>query len=181
MPNTSALGGFAECGNEAKPLFCAFFKFFNKQGVFIYIDTSKIVPFGEHSYEKYRGYKIFIVNKTDSVVKLPAINSILYAVAEVYYKGKWHEIEYILYSWCGNSYHSVFLRPGEYWEDVVPKYTGRIKSKMRYKLFLTEEQYVLSNEVPISFNLSQLYITKDSFCQIMDSLGIYKDEPPPLE
>ncbi len=90
LPDTSALGGFAESDNEAKPLFCAFFKFFNKQGGFIYIDTSKIVPLDEHSYEKYRGYKIFIVNKTDSVVKLPAINSTLYAVAEVYYKGEWH-------------------------------------------------------------------------------------------
>ena len=58
--------------------------------------------------------------------------------------GTWKEIEYLPSSWCGNSYHSVYLAPHHYWEFVAPKYSGPQRTKLRFKLTLSPDRVLYS-------------------------------------
>ena len=59
-------------------------------------------------------------------------------------------------SWCGNSYHSVFIKPNEYWDFTAPCLNGKIESKFRFELYVNEELTIYSNEFNGSFNRKQL-------------------------
>jgi hypothetical protein len=84
---------------------------------------------------KYRGLKVLLVNGTDHRVGFPASDSRLYIVQEARdQKGNWKPIEYLPSSWCGNSYHTVFLGPNEYWEFSAARYRGKFKTKLRFRL-----------------------------------------------
>ena len=37
-------------------------------------------------------------------------------------------------SWCGNSYHTIFLEPGECWEVAAPRYAGAEPTELRFRL-----------------------------------------------
>ena len=102
------------------------------------------------------GFKVYLVNKSDSIIGLPAQDSRLYLKRQVFYKGKWKDIEYLPSSWCGNSYHNVFIEPNQYWEFNAPCLKGKIKSKFRFELYVNENLSIYSNEFSGSFNKSQL-------------------------
>lgn len=75
-------------------------------------------------------------------------------------KGNWRDIEYLPSSWCGNSYHTLYLPAGYQWSFAVPEYTGTLKTHIRavlgYKQALdTEEQLLYSNEIESSVNPDQ--------------------------
>lgn len=148
--DTTALGGFSDSDNLPKEI--------NKNlnlatnGLLLKIDTVQMTTIND----KYNGYKLYIANKTDTIVRLDASDSRLSVIAEVFYKGEWKPIEYLPSSWCGNSYHYVFLKPNEYWEFDIPKFTGKIKTKLRYKLILDKDKYLYSNEILTSINKGQL-------------------------
>lgn len=150
IEDSTALGGFGGSDNVAKSLKGN--DFFNEKGFFLKIDTTRKVKLEE----KYNGYNFYIVNKSDSTVKLVASDSRLFVIAEVLYKGKWKPIEYLPSSWCGNSYHDVYLKQNEYWEFKVPKYDGKIKTKLRYSLMVGIEKFIYSNEIEVKINKKQL-------------------------
>lgn len=75
-------------------------------GLILKIDINKSTSFEN----KYNGYKLYLINKTNNTVGLDASDSRLDIVGEVFYKGKWQAIEYLPSSTCGNSYHTVFLK-----------------------------------------------------------------------
>lgn len=77
-------------------------------------------------------------------------------MAEVFYKGEWLPIEYLPSSGCGNSYHNVYLEENEYWVFKIPKFKGRIKTKLRYRLKIGKGEFIYSNEIPTSINKKQL-------------------------
>jgi hypothetical protein len=136
IDDSTALGGYGKSSNSPKEIQDSLQ--FSETGFFLKIDTSRIL-----SVEgKYNGYKFFIANKSDSTVKLDASDSRLSIVAEVFYKGKWQPIEYLPSSWCGNSYHRVYLKENEYWEFEVPKFKGRIKTKLRYRLEIGNDEFI---------------------------------------
>lgn len=84
---------------------------------------------------KYKGLKVLLVNGTGEPVGFPASDSRLSIVQEALdQKGNWKPIEYLPSSWCGNSYHTVFLGPSEYWEFAAARYTGKFKTKFRFRL-----------------------------------------------
>lgn len=153
--DTAALGGFGGSDNLPKKYNDSLKM--SETGFFLKIDTTKITTINN----KYNGYKLFIVNKTDSIVKLDASDSRLYAIAQVFYQGKWKPIEYLPSSWCGNSYHDVYLKQNEYWEFDIPKFKGKIKVKLRYILILGAGQYLYSNEIQTSINKGQLKNKED--------------------
>lgn len=149
IEDKEALGGFG--GSDNRPQ-----KLTNKlsvknQGLSLLIDTTRIVPIGS----KYNGYTLYLVNKSDSLLKLSASDSRLNAVAEAWYEGKWQPIEYLPASSCGNSYHTVYLLQHEYWKFTIPKFAGKIPVKIRYRLFLGEGQYLYSNEITAYINKGQ--------------------------
>lgn len=150
IEDSLALGGFAESENFPKTINKE--NDFAESGLFLKIDTSKDTT----TNNRYNGYKFYIGNKSDTIVKLDASDSRLSVIAEVFYKKKWQPIEYLPRSWCGNSYHEVYLKQNEYWEFIVPKFSGKIKTKLRYKLIIGSEKYIYSNEIVATFNKSQL-------------------------
>ena len=148
--DTTALGGFGGSDNLPKEI--------NEKltlldsELLLKIDTTLATTIND----KYNGYKLYIANKTDTIVRLEASDSRLSVIAEVFYKGEWKPIEYLPSSWCGNSYHDVYLKQNEYWEFDIPKFTGKIKTKLRYKLILGKYNYIYSNEILTSINKGQL-------------------------
>lgn len=147
--DTTAFGGFGDSNNLPKKI--------NEnlnltdRGLIMKIDTTQTTTINN----EYNGYKFYIANRTDSIVRFEASDSRLNVIAEVFHKGKWKPIEYLPSSWCGNSYHSVYLKENEYWEFDIPKFTGKIKAKLRYKLYLGEDNYIYSNQISTRINKGQ--------------------------
>jgi hypothetical protein len=125
---------------------------FQKMGFFIEVDTLEKAVINE----KYNGYKLYIVNKSDSIVKLLASDSRLSVVAQAFIDDEWQDIEYLPSSWCGNSYHYVTIKPNSYWEFNVPKFTGKLKTKLRYKLTVNKKLSIYTSEVVARINRKQL-------------------------
>lgn len=148
--DTTALGGFALSENIPKKI--VDIQSFKEHKIILKIDTTKIVPFAN----EFNGYNFFIANNTKETLKLNASDSRLYAIAEAFVDNTWQPIEYLPSSWCGNSYHIVYLNPGEYWEFQVPKFDGKIDTKIRYRLELENGQYIYSNEIVAKINKQQL-------------------------
>ncbi|MGI4872803.1 MAG: WG repeat-containing protein [Janthinobacterium lividum] len=81
------------------------------------------------------GHRVAITNSTADTVVFDAQDSRLYmAVQALNAQGQWHDIEYIPSSFCGNSYHQVFLAPGQYWQLTVPAYTGQQPTLLRVRV-----------------------------------------------
>ncbi|VXB67309.1 conserved hypothetical protein [Chryseobacterium sp. 8AT] len=120
-------------------------------GLILKIDINKSTSFEN----KYNGYKLYLINKTNNTVGLDASDSRLDIVGEVFYKGKWQAIEYLPSSTCGNSYHTVFLKQNEFWEFDIPKFNGKINTKLRYKLTM-DKSNLYSNEIPTLINKNQM-------------------------
>jgi len=159
----NALGGFG--GSKLLPKKITAEQAFNSEAFYLKIDTAKTITYAQ----KYNGYKLFIVNKSDSTVALNASDSRLYVVAEAFVKEEWQAIEYLTSSWCGNSYHQVFIKSDEYWDFNIPKFSGKLKAKMRYRLKLPDGTFIYSNEVNTKINKKQLTERKrDNSRKIVD-------------
>jgi hypothetical protein len=150
VEDTSALGGFGGSDNLPKKITRNLV--LADKRLILKIDTTQTATIND----KYNGYKLYIANKTDTIVRLHASDSRLRVIAEVFYKGEWKPIEYLPSSSCGNSYHDVYLKQNEYWEFEIPKFTGKIKTKLRYKLILGKDNFLYSNEIQTGINKGQL-------------------------
>lgn len=150
IPDTQALGGFASSDNFPRKISDS--TSFPEAGFFLKIDTGRVLPLNG----KFNGYAFYMVNKSDTTIKLNASDSRLPVIAEVFYKGRWKPIEYLPASFCGNSYHRVYLKQNEYWEFVVPKFSGKIKTRLRYRLMTDQGHFIYSNEIQTRINEKQL-------------------------
>lgn len=150
--DTVSPGGFYEASNTPKPIDQTIQRLsptadFN---IIAKVDSTASLS------TKIRFFKVFIVNKTDSVVALPAQDSRIYLKRQVFYKGEWQDVEYLPSSWCGNSYHTVSIRPNEFWEFDAPCLSGKIEAKFRFELYVSKDVSLYSNEFLGSFNKRQL-------------------------
>lgn len=150
IEDTLALGGFGKSNNLPKK-YNGNLMLPDKK-LSIQIDTTQAITIKQ----KYNGYKLFIVNQSDTITKLEASDSRIDVIAEALLQGTWKPIQYLTGSSCGNSYHSVYLKPNEYWEFEVPKFKGEVKTKLRYRLRVGKENYVYSNEIYATINKGQL-------------------------
>ena len=124
-----------------------------------------IQPNKEEKYkEAYAGMKMFVANTSKDTLYFDAQDSRLYLKIQAMDKyGQWKDIEYLPSSWCGNSYHSLFLPPNNNWEFVIPKYEGEFKTKLRAKLLYKtssdqkEDHVIYSNEFDGSINPGQFW------------------------
>lgn len=128
----------------------------NRTGLVLTVDTTRVVPF----YEKYQGRVVELCNYGPDTLYFPAQDSRLYMKTLAKKKGQYADIEYLPSSWCGNSYHTLFLAPGEKWSFVMPKYSGpkttRMRLELHYKRSLMGEDLVLhSHEFPGTVNMKQ--------------------------
>lgn len=74
--------------------------------------------------------------------------------------GDWRDIEYLPSSWCGNSYHFLYLPTDHYWKFVIPVYHGKIKTRIRAALsykksIVGASLWLYSNEFEGSINAGQ--------------------------
>jgi hypothetical protein len=157
IEDKQALGGFGTSQNFPKAIDA---KMSVSQGEISLIATpDEAAVFAE----KYKGLKVVLVNGTNERVGFPASDSRLSIVQEALDRGgKWKPIEYLPSSWCGNSYHTVFLGPNEYWEFAAARYTGKFKTRLRFRLDWqksgTEKITIYSNEFEGGVNAHQFTI-----------------------
>lgn len=150
VKDMQAPGGFASSDNLPKPI-PAHFKAASR-AVTLRIDTTaKIALFG-----KYNGYRLYLANTTDELVGFDASDSQIELLAEVYIDSSWKLIEYRPSSWCGNSYHKVYLGAREYWQFKIPKYSGEVPVLLRYRLPMGDRKFIYSNTIHASINRAQL-------------------------
>jgi hypothetical protein len=89
----------------------------------------------------YEGIFVRLVNNGEHEVTIPASDSRIAILQEAMdSNGEWNEIEYLPRSWCGSSYHNVYLMPGNFWSFNAPKYSGPQKTSLRFKLTLSENE-----------------------------------------
>ena len=124
------------------------------------VDTAEKQTYAEN----YKGYKMYVTNYSQDTLYLPAQDSRLYLNLQAKNKsGQWKDIEYLPSSWCGNSYHSVFLPPNYHWEFIIPEYDGEFKTLLRAKLTYFDnlkartEKSMYSNEFEGTINPAQFW------------------------
>jgi len=75
------------------------------------------------------------VNRTAGSIPFAACDSALSIVRQAQDAGGTRrEIESSAQAICGNSFHRVFLGPGQYWEFPAREYTGPTETKLRFRL-----------------------------------------------
>lgn len=127
-------------------------KSFLRQGFYLIINKDESVKIDS----AILGCKLYLVNTTDSLIKLNASDSRLFIVAEALNdKNEWTPISYLPSSGCGNSYHTVVLDKDEYWSFVIPVFKGSIKTKLRYTLTIDKNNKISSNEIVAYLNKGQ--------------------------
>jgi len=103
------------------------------------------------------GMRIVLVNRTDKVVRFPALDSRLYMVLQARDPdGLWKALHGRAYCDCPASRHNVYLEPDHYWEIAAPRFAGSFATKLRAALLVGEQTMLYSNEFDGSINLEQL-------------------------
>lgn len=121
----SDIGGFGSSKNASKPLN----RTTSIKGVFIEVDTTR-QPYGNALY-----HSVHLINSSSQPYYFSAQDSRLYMVIQAQDEhGEWRDIEYIPSSWCGNSYHTLTLKPQEFWEFRIPVFDGSLATTCRIKL-----------------------------------------------
>jgi hypothetical protein len=146
----SAIGGYGRSDNQPRKLNSRM----GKSGtVTLMALPDQTVPFSR----SYRGFRLRLINDTSSEVAFSASDSRLPILQEALdTRGRWRPIEYLPETWCGNSYHSVYLPARHYFEFAVPIYSGRQRTRLRF--VLQREQGgspIYSNEFEGSINPRQ--------------------------
>ena len=149
IKDSDALGGFWQSPNKPRPLTDIPIK---SNQLEIRVVESDTATFFSTGGTKWKGVTVLVINGTDSTVSFEAQDSRLNIVCLVFYKGKWEEMEYLPSSWCGNSYHNIFLGKKEYWRFTAPCYTGNTPAKLRFRMTTGNGKIIYSNEITASFN-----------------------------
>lgn len=101
------------------------------------------------------GFRVVLVNATAREIAFEAEDSRLSIIREAQDRsGRWRPIEYLPHSWCGNSYHRLYLPAGRQWSFAAPEYAGPTRTRMRFVL-TTKEGNVYSNEFDGWIHLEQ--------------------------
>ncbi len=113
--------------------------------------------------EQYEGMPLYLANTTTDTFFFKAQDSRLYLKLQAKNpNGEWKDIEYLPSSWCGNSYHTLFLPPGRYWEFTIPRYEGAFETQLRAELVYRKsprkkDKILYSNEFSGSVNPGQFW------------------------
>lgn len=161
LKKESDYNGWGESGNIFKKGVLPKHK---KDSFGVYINSEETILFNN----TYEGFKLYISNNTKDTIHFNAQDSRLYLTIQAKDKNNvWKDIEHIPNSWCGNSYHSIFLPSNHYWEFSVPKYYGEFKTLLRAKLLYKtslkdKSKPIYSNTFKGSINPAQFW-RKDNY------------------
>jgi len=155
LPAVAGFGGWGGSNNIYQPVSARDQSFPNELILLLKPDEPQVFA------ENFAGFTLYIINQTSDTIFFEAQDSRLNMILQARdKKGEWRDIEYLPSSWCGNSYHQVYLPADYQWQFTVPEYSGSLKTNIRavlaYKLGLdTEEQLLYSNEIEGSVNPGQ--------------------------
>ena len=108
------------------------------------------------TFAKEPGMRVVLVNQTPDLLTFRASDSHLPIIQEAQdADGAWKPVEYLPSSWCGNSYHRVFLKPAHFWAFAAPRYKGTLKTKLRFSMKLGDGSQLYSNVFEGSVNPKQ--------------------------
>ncbi|CAM1357749.1 hypothetical protein [Tenacibaculum xiamenense] len=125
---------------------------FIRNGLYLTINEKEHVKYTD----SLLGCKLYLVNTTDSILSLKAVDSRLDIFIEAKDSdNRWKAISYLPYSSCGNSYHHVKLDRNEFWSFNIPVFNGNFKTKLRYVLDVNGWGKVVSNEMSCYLNKEQ--------------------------
>jgi hypothetical protein len=113
------------------------------------------------------GFRVILANTTSRVLAFEASDSVLNVLREALdADGDWKPIEHLPQSFCGNSFHRVYLQPGHQWTFVAPVYHGPFETKMRFVLFRGQEPPLYSNEFSGFIDLQQFVPPPDPHAMV---------------
>lgn len=116
------------------------------------------------------GREIYLVNNTRDTAIFEAEDSRIYALIEARDEsGDWRAVQNYRHSWCGNSYHHVYLPPGKSWNWTIPEMEGAFETDMRIRIYNLYPSFELTEEAKKRY---------DTAMMIRDSLAAYADEHP---
>lgn len=145
-----SFGGYGRGGNFPRGMEAS--ESAGREGVYIKVIGQSKTPFAD----RFKGLEIHLVNNGRERLVLPASDSRIHLFQEALdASGQWKAVEFFPSSWCGNSYHNVYLEPGYYFSFVVPKYSGPMKTKLRFKLESSSASPVVSEEFEGGIHLEQ--------------------------
>lgn len=97
----------------------------------IVIDTAETIMKEAHMV----GRRFFLVNGGGDTILFDAQDSRLEMTIQARdEQGAWKDIMYLPSSWCGNSYHTLFLPPSTYWSFVMPVFAGENATMLRIEV-----------------------------------------------
>jgi hypothetical protein len=125
----------------------------------IEFQKEKIIIISEISDEK--GIFLYLKNNSKDTLKIVRQELTLDLIQEAKDEnGEWKAIEYVSYSWCGNSYYQVKVKPSEIIKVNCKKYIGNFNTEIRFKLLQNEKEYY-SNIIKGNINISQFNIPEN--------------------
>lgn len=104
---------------------------------------------------------IYIVNHTKKSIIISEQETELILIQEALDKnGNWKPIDYMTFSYCGNSYGEYILRPNYYLMSKIYKYKGNFETFLRVKM-ASDTSITYSRPFRGSINLSQFNVSKN--------------------
>ncbi len=159
----NGLGGWGGSSNGAR----SFTPPAGGSGLRILVDTTAVVAVDG----KFRGQRVVVRNNGPDTLYFPAQDSRLYMKTQALRADSFADIEYLPSSWCGNSYHTLFLAPGEQWEFIMPRYEGARTTRSRIELTYNttsderkKARVAYSHTFPIGVNEEQ-FSNKVEYCR----------------
>ena len=147
LKDTKASGGFGPSDNAPKKVRARS----NANALFLLAQPGVAMPFAGGP-----GMRVTLVNDTQDLLAFEASDSRLAITQESQdTDGNWKPVEYLPSSWCGNSYHRVFLLSGHFWEFSAPRYQGTVPTKLRFAMVLADGSQLYSNVFDGSVNPDQ--------------------------
>lgn len=128
-PDKQALGGYGSSRNY--PQRVTRNHKFPPARLAVIVDTSKPDTLGESN----PAWNVYVVNTTKGAKLFGAQDSRLAMYVQAKGQdGVWRDIEYLPRSSCGNSYHKLALKPGNFWAFKTAVYAGVYPAKFRIAL-----------------------------------------------
>lgn len=104
---------------------------FTNQGLSVKVSQPPVDTFGT----AISGFHVDVVNSSNDTFYFNSSDHCLSMLVQAENKeGEWTNIEYLPTSWCGNSYNTLHLKPGELWQFTTPCYKGSLNTKLRIAL-----------------------------------------------
>ena len=114
-----------------------------------------------------------MLNNTNQDVALQMQDNSFIGVLEARVgQNDWRSVQYLTFSWCGNSYVLKHIAPGSKAYFITPLLKGDYKTTLRYKI-LGKDKFYYSNEFKGNISYCDLYDAKHSPKEKLEAFAKY--------